>query len=76
MPEPLRFGIIGRAIFVAHTGKTGLRRMGACFPASFTVPVGKTRPPLAGTGDADVFLWLYYRKRLMLYSLKFQRNNQ
>lgn len=50
MPDPLRFGTIGRAIFVAHTGKTGLRRMGACFPASFTVSVGKTPSPLAGTG--------------------------
>ncbi len=76
MPEPLRFGIIGRAIFIAHTGKTSPRRMRACFPASFTVPVGKTPSPLAGTGDADVFLWLRHRKRLMLYSLKLQRNNQ
>lgn len=62
MPDPLRFGTIGRAIFVAHTGKTGLRRMRACFPASFTVPVGKTPSPLAGTGDADVFLWLCHKK--------------
>ncbi len=44
MPDPLRFGIIGRAIFVAHTGKTSPTTWGRAFLYPSPCLLGKRVP--------------------------------
>ena len=44
MPEPLRFGTIGRTIFVAHTGKTSPAAWGRAFLHPSPYLLGKRGP--------------------------------